>query len=253
MLASPSGSTVASVTAPRASDSVKVIKPMGWWGRRPTIPVVVLGALAAACLTVAGIVGVASFQSSAAAPAHTQAEVRSMDNKIVTPDPVITAAPEPIPAPTPTETPAPVTGDRFSVPAVGLDIPLDQMSESDGAITPPGFQSAYWITNMGVPLSEGADGTVFVVMHSIRGGGIGPGNYLTNIQDGTSAVPDGSAITIAGIPYHVTGWSAIPQDELPARPEVWANTPGRMIVITCLEKPDGSPSTENFVITAIRD
>ena len=232
-------------------------KPKGWWGKRPTIPVVLLGAASAACLTVAGITGIASFQSSSDT-AHSASAAQTMDGKTVEQDPVITASPTPTPtpsataAPEPAPTPAPLTGDQFSVPAVGLDVPLRPLSARDGQITPPGFTSAYWITNMGVPLSRSAQGTVFVVMHSVRGGGVAPGNYLTNIRAGTSAVPDGSTIDVAGVSYRVTGWRTILKGGLATDTEVWADTPGRLVVITCLEHPNGSPSTDNMVITASR-
>lgn len=105
---------------------------------------------------------------------------------------------------------------------------------------------------MGVPLSRGSQGTVFVVMHSVRGGGVGPGNYLTNVRAGTSTVATGSTIDVAGVSYHVTGWKTILKGGLATDAEVWANTPGRLVVITCLEHPNGSPSTDNMVITASR-
>jgi hypothetical protein len=179
-----------------------------------------------------------------------------MDGKTVTQDPVITASPTTTPTPSLTAVPAPVPappiGDQFSVPAVGLKVPLRPLSAKDGQITPPGFQSAYWITNMGVPLSRGSQGTVFVVMHSVRGGGVGPGNYLTNVRAGTSTVANGSTIDVAGVSYHVTGWKTILKGGLATDAEVWANTPGRLVVITCLEHPNGSPSTDNMVITASR-
>lgn len=105
---------------------------------------------------------------------------------------------------------------------------------------------------MGVPLTQGTQGTVFVVMHSIRGGGIGPGNFLFNKKAGTSAVPDGSMIDIGGASYRVTGWKAIPRGGLATDAEVWANTPGRLVVITCLQHANGSPSTDNMVIIASR-
>jgi len=191
-----------------------------------------------------------------------------MDGKTVEQDPVITpsptrepTSPSPSPAvPTPAATAVPVpdpiepplTGGQFSVPAVGLDVPLKSLSARDGQITPPGFTSAYWITNRGVPLSQSAEGTVFVVMHSVRGGGVAPGNYLTNIREGTSAVPDGSTIDVAGVSYRVTGWRTILKGGLATDADVWADTPGRLVVITCLERPNGSPSTDNMVIVASR-
>lgn len=233
-------------------------QPKGWWGQRPTIPVVLLGAASAALLTVAGIAGIASFQSSSAPSENSASAAQTMDGKTVEQDPVVMPSSPPAPTPpataipVPASTPAPLTGERFSVPAVGLEVPLRPLSAKDGQITPRGFTSAYWITNMGVPLSQGAEGTVFVVMHSVRGGGVAPGNYLTDIRTGTSAVPDGSTIDVGGASYRVTGWRTILKGGLATDADVWANVPGRLVVITCLEHPDGSPSTDNMVITAKR-
>jgi hypothetical protein len=232
---------------------LRFTKPKGWWGKRPTIPVALLGAASAVCLTVAGIAGIASFQSSADMAAHGASSEQTMDGKTVEQDPVITASSTPAPAiPVPAPTQVPLIGGQFSVPAVGLDVPLTPLSAENGQISPPGYSSAYWITNMGVPLSQSAQGTVFVVMHSVRGGGVAPGNYLTDTGAGTSAVPDGSTIDVAGVAYRVTGWRTILKGGLATDAEVWADTPGRLVVITCLQYPDGSPSTDNMVITASR-
>jgi hypothetical protein len=235
---------------------LRFTKPKGWWGKRPAIPSVLLGAASAVCLAVAGITGIASFQSSADMSSDSALADRTMDGKTVKQDPVMTASSTAAPtssAPAihvPAVTQASLDSGQFSVPAVGLEVPLEPLSAEDGEINPPGFSSAYWIANMGVPLSQSAEGTVFVVMHSVRGGGVAPGNYLTDIQAGTSTVPEGSTIDVAGVSYRVTGWRTIPKGGLATDSEVWSDTPGRLVVITCLEYPDGSPSTDNMVITA---
>ncbi|HEX4401972.1 MAG TPA: hypothetical protein VHZ98_11635 [Galbitalea sp.] len=92
------------------------------------------------------------------------------------------------------------TGVTLNVPSVGLDVPLGALNAVDGEITPPGFTSAYWVRNLAVPASGGAARTVFVVMHSLRGG-VAPGNYLTNVQTQTSK----AIVKVAGIDYTVTG------------------------------------------------
>jgi hypothetical protein len=161
----------------------------------------------------------------------------------------------------PGETPEPAAkakaitsiGATLNVPSVGLDVPLGALNAVDGEITPPGFTSAYWVRNLGVPASGGATGTVFVVMHSLRGGGVAPGNYLTNVQTQTSRLKDGAIVEVAGIDYTVTGSQLITKTTISLDSSVWANTPNRLQLITCLEHANGSPSTDNLVITAIRN
>lgn len=124
------------------------------------------------------------------------------------------------------------------------------MRETNGQITPPGFTSAYNIANVGVPLSDAKDGTVFVAMHSLRNGAIGPGNYLTDVDKGTAKVSAGALVEVNGVDYRVTGWGKIQKGDLPYASFVWKNTPRRLVMITCLELPNGGPSVENVVITA---
>lgn len=144
------------------------------------------------------------------------------------------------------------TGLWLRVPLVGLDVPLAAMNEVDNTITPPGFQDAYWVRNLGASPTDPGAGTVFVVMHSLRGGGIGPGNYLYNLNHGTSRLPAGTTINFAGNRYTVTGSETINKTALPTTTKLWDNTPNRLVMITCLETPNGRPSTNNFIISATR-
>jgi hypothetical protein len=144
------------------------------------------------------------------------------------------------------------TGARFKVSSVGLDVPFGALNAVDGSITPPGFTSAYWVRNLGVSVENAAKGTVFVVMHSVRGGGTGPGNYLIDVDHRKAKVATGATITVGDLTYSVTGTEAIPKDDLADDREVWANTPDRLVIITCLQVPSGSPSVDNMVITATR-
>jgi hypothetical protein len=142
------------------------------------------------------------------------------------------------------------TGQRFVVPAVGLNVALDSLGVANGNITPPGFTSAYLVRNLGTTLTRAATGTVYVVMHSIRGGGVGPGNYLQNSKTGSTSLHTGDIITVGGVDYRMASSTLVLKTQLPADSNVWANIPRRLIVITCLEKTDGSPSTNNLIITA---
>lgn len=144
-------------------------------------------------------------------------------------------------------------GIRLRVPTVGLDVPFAELSMVDGAINPPGFNRAYLVRNLGTTIADPASGTVYVVMHSVRGGGTGPGNYLIDTRTGTSTLRPGATITIGDLHYTVTGSSAVTKTALPHEEAIWANTPGRLVMITCLQKPDGGASVDNMVITATLD
>lgn len=143
----------------------------------------------------------------------------------------------------------PDTGERFAVPSVGMEVRLGTLSMADNTITPPGFTSAYLVRNLGVTPAAADTGTVYVVMHSVRGGGLGPGNYLLDVGTGAAAVKAGDAVEVAGRSYSVTGSEAIPKHELPLAP-IWQNVPGRLVIITCLQQPSGVASADNLVITA---
>jgi hypothetical protein len=144
------------------------------------------------------------------------------------------------------------TGARVVVPSVHLDVPLGAIDEVNHQVTPPGFTSAYWVRNLGTSVRTGSRGTVYVVMHALRKGAIGPGNYLANEQTGASTVRKGAKVVVAGASYKVTGWEKIGKDQLANNKAVWSNTPGRLLLITCLERADGSPSIDNMIISATR-
>lgn len=146
----------------------------------------------------------------------------------------------------------PDTGGQFVVKSVGLDVPLGALNAVDGTVEPPGFTSAYWIRNEGVPTKDPKKGTVFVVMHSLRNGGVGPGNYLIDVKDQKAKVSLGTKIQVDGVTYKVTGSQTVKKTELSQSKTIWADTPNRLVVITCLQRPQGGPSVDNMVIQAVR-
>ncbi len=141
-------------------------------------------------------------------------------------------------------------GDAFRVPSVGLDVPLRSLVTVDHEVQPPTFTDAFWIRDLGTGVRTPERGTVFVAMHSLRGGGVGPGNALYDTASGTSRVGIGDAVEVAGARYVVTGTRTVPKPSISGDASVWADVPGRLVVITCLERPDGGPSRDNFVVEA---
>jgi hypothetical protein len=135
---------------------------------------------------------------------------------------------------------------------VGLDVPLGSLDVVDHVIEPAGFTSAYWVRNLGVAPTDPASGTVFVVMHSLRGGGSAPGNALIDVGNGRARVQSGADLRVDGVDYRVVRTETVGKDDISHDSTIWANTPGRLVVITCLQRPDGRPSTENMVVEATR-
>lgn len=213
-------------------------------GKRPRIRRIgVYGATALVALALigAGVVNLAQAEH----PAATQLDMRGRAVQLdpgTTPPPAVQAQMKVTEA----------TGERFAVPSVGLDVPLGALNEIGNAITPPGFRSAYIVRNMGTTLDTPGDGTVYVVMHALRGGGLAPGNYLTDLRAQTSALSSGAAITVGPQTYDVVSSDTVSKAALPSDATVWTNIPNRLVVITCMEHANGSPSTDNLVIFATR-
>lgn len=204
--------------------------------KRRRLLVVVLAALAVA-LIAAGIV---AWVSQTSAP-HALAG-KDMKGNAVQLDPGAT--------PEPAASPRDDDGGRLVIESVGLDVPLGSLAEANGSIVPPGFTSAYWVRNLGVPVKKAASGTVYVVMHALRNGGTGPGNYITDIAHQRSKVDPGAVVEVDGVKYTVTGSQLIRKNRISRSAAVWKAVPGRLVLITCLEHADGSPSTDNVVVTA---
>ena len=134
----------------------------------------------------------------------------------------------------------PDVGTRFIISSVGLDVPLGEVNEVNGVMNPPGFTSAYRVRNRGVNLPNASAGTVYVIAHSLRSPGQAPGNFVIDVTAGAVAVPVGATIQVGDRTYQLTSSKIIPKTELGAQTELWANTPGMLVFITCLQYPDRS-------------
>lgn len=141
-------------------------------------------------------------------------------------------------------------GQRFQVPSVGLDVPLGSLDAVRDVIVPPTFTAAYTVRNRGVDPAHADDGTVYVVMHSLHGG-VAPGNALFDVGTGTSRVAPGAEIEVAGVTYTVRSSRFVAKTDLPSDADVWLDEPGRLVVLTCLQRERG-PSIKNMVVVATR-
>lgn len=198
-----------------------------------------------ASLVIAGLVAV--FSNTLAQPtivAESAAPVQAKDlaGNDVTLDPRVTSPPG--------SNAIEDTGERFRVPSVELNVPLGEVSEVNGEITPPGFGSVYIVRNRGVGLAVAEQGTVYAVTHSVRGGGMAPGNALIDVRNEAAGVDVGAVIEIGDRRYEITESQRITKEGLPTAPGLWEEIPGRLVVITCLQKPQGGPSEDNIVVIA---
>ena len=142
------------------------------------------------------------------------------------------------------------TGLRFRAPSVGLDVPLLSMGAPGRVINPPGFTSVYRVRGYGVGIDHADTGTVYLATHSLARGGRAPGNSLTNVKTATSRLAAGDQLQVGSRSYRVSGSQLVGKSELPSASWVWQSDPGRLVIITCMERPDGKPSTQNLIIIA---
>jgi hypothetical protein len=145
------------------------------------------------------------------------------------------------------------SGGRFEADSVGLNVPLMAMSPVNGVIEPPDYENAYWVREAGVSPDAAATGTVIVAMHSLPNGQAAPGNALMDVAGGRAAIAVGAVIHVDGVDYRVTATKVENKNLVPSDADVWSSVPGRLVVFTCLQLPDGSPSVDNIIITATLD
>ena len=134
----------------------------------------------------------------------------------------------------------PDVGLRFVIDSVGLDVPLGEVNEVNGMLDPPGVSSVYLVRNRGVGLADAASGTVYTVAHSLRSPGKAPGNYVINIEAGNIVVAPGATIKVGDRTYAMVSSRIVSKPDLAGETDLWANTPGMLVFITCLQYTDPS-------------
>lgn len=171
---------------------------------------------------------------------------------------------DPVTAPDATATavaPSTAGPSRVRLPSLGLDAGVQPISAASGELDPPGFADAYWISEYGRPDAASpdpaaADNTVYLVGHSARRGTAVFDPLVDRASQGsTVAAGDEVVVTTPGgdltyVVDAVDGVHHYPKGELAAAEAVWAVVPGRLVLITCLQRADGRPSTDNLVVTA---
>jgi hypothetical protein len=143
-----------------------------------------------------------------------------------------------------------ISGARFIVDSVGLNVPYGEVNEVNGVLNPPNFRGVFRVRNRGVDLAKASEGTVYLVTHSLRNGGHSPGNYLMDIWTNKWSLAPGDVISVNGVRYVADSYMLVDNENLGSRPELWSDEPGRLVLITCMQYPDKSPTRENLVIIA---
>ncbi|MFJ3392163.1 sortase family protein [Leifsonia aquatica] len=202
--------------------------------RRLGVPRIVL-------LSLLGIVAIVAATYTVSTYLHEQTFPKDMNGQPVVVESVASPKNHAVPQ---------VDGRTLRVPSRKLTVPLGELDQVDGVIDPPGFASAYLVRNHGATLGNAADGTVYVVMHSCRGGATCPGNYLIDVASGQASVPNGADVYVAGLHYRVTGSHSVYKPDVSSDAEIWQNTPGKLVLLTCLQVPAQTKSVDNMVITA---
>jgi hypothetical protein len=137
-------------------------------------------------------------------------------------------------------------GKGFEIPAAGLNVPLGAINPVKGVLNPPNFTSAFWIRKIGSSPENGDRGTVFIVTHSLRAPGQAPGNFYQ--RDGEVTLNPGDYIKVRDRVYVFTESEIVLKTELGRRDDVWANVPGRLVVITCHQNQGSGATISNVIL-----
>lgn len=130
----------------------------------------------------------------------------------------------------------------------GLSVPLGEVQVVDGVVNPPTSGAAYVVAGYGDPHGSG---TVYVAMHSGRGVEAA-GNALIDVDAGQARVSPGDALHLDGVAYRVNDVRLLDKAVLPDESDLWVPVDGRLVLFTCLQRPEGR-SIQNVVIIAERE
>jgi hypothetical protein len=161
-------------------------------------------------------------------------------------------------APTPSVPPArytPSSDVRLVVPSLGVDLPLLPMTPHGDTIDPPLLTAGYWIEPYGAPVGSAAEATntLYIAAHSAGYGDDGFDPLIAADGRG-STLAAGDVVEVrtptGTVRYTVQSTRRYGKDELPDADEVWEVSPGRLVLVTCFQRADGSIATENLVVVA---
>lgn len=116
---------------------------------------------------------------------------------------------------------------------------------ADNALVPPTYTQVFRWADRGQPGCPATD-TVFLLGHTVRAGG-GVFNRLQTVRRGQAIVLTTETGTVR---YEVRRTRLYDKNGITDAAEVYADVPGRLVLVGCFLNPDGSLQTRNFVVTA---
>jgi hypothetical protein len=136
-----------------------------------------------------------------------------------------------------------ILANHLIIPAVELfDAELVEVGVVDGAMAVTADVTTAFITKKpGLP--------IVIALHSsnLRDGSVALGNRLWDRDAQQPLLGIGETIYADGVKYVTTGFSVMGKEELATASLFTGND---LLLVTCAQKADGSPSTANLIITA---
>lgn len=166
------------------------------------------------------------------------------------------APPERVDAARMAESAAPVPAappTRLEIPAIEFDATVRGMSVGDDAVIyPPTFDEAFWLEDFGQPGADAAN-TVYLVGHS-SADGRAVFDPLIDRQRQRSSLEVGDEIVVTtengAVVYLVQAVRYHAKTALPEVADVWAPSPGRLVLITCAYDGSNATASDNLVVFA---
>jgi len=224
--------------------------------RKRRVGDILLLLLALALLAGGAVAGFIALRDNGTIPGGTAQGIdtglRDMHNNVVQPeDPeMLDPAYQSEAAATPEVDPTTGNSQGFRVPDLKMDVPLWSVNDVKGSLNPPGFTAAYLVRNRGVSLAKADAGTVYVVMHTVRSPGFGPGNYFIDIPSQTVTFRSDSLIYVGDRTYQFVSSELVLKTDIGQREDIWADTPGRLVIVTCWLNKQKTLDSHNLVIYA---
>lgn len=150
----------------------------------------------------------------------------------------------PIPAAPPTSLRIPVI--RFEASVLPMAVP------DDGVVYPPTDRDAFWLEDFGMAGADAVN-TAYIAGHSSADGGAVFDPLIDRAQGGsTLQAGDEIVVTTANgdVVYHVSATVRYERSSLPDIDDVWTQSPGRLVIITCLFEGTNTSTSENLVVFA---
>ena len=137
---------------------------------------------------------------------------------------------------------------HISIAEIGYEADVSQMTTDNGVVDPPTKELTYRVTDRGSQPGEDANNTVYMACHSATRS-FAPCNTVYKEAAVGQTI---SLTTEAGqLTYRIESIETLSKDgEFENSEKVRSKVPGRLVLVTCLQRGIGRSSAENFVVFA---